>query len=264
VEREGARVRNSRGAGKSTLWIACIIVGILIFVSPLLLLLASRAGDFDWVLLGNVGQAYGLASALASSIALVAVARTLSFQTKQNKISHLQAFRAMQADVARFSFDYPDDCLGAVGATTAEEMSAARANIFRTFYARFFCDGLEMGEFTEWDVRHEFAAGILSTEGGRNWWRWARPGWVDSATGASEARLRFGRILDDAFLARSPDDASPEALDTNYERLAARTLSRGDIFSGKSWVPPIKVQGPRAGAEEAKSDSAPASDREVE
>jgi hypothetical protein len=208
-----------------------------ILASPLILYLVSRVGGTDWVVLGNIGQAYGLASALVSSIALIAVARTLSFQAKQNNIAHIHAFRSMQADVARFSFDYPEECLGTVGATTPDEMAAAKANIFRTFQARYQLAGYEMNEFTEWDVRNEYAAGLFSTEGGRNWWRWARPSWVDAGTGAAPARVRFGRILDDVLMSLSAADGQSPEIDLTYDGLAARVLSEGDIFSGKAWIP---------------------------
>ncbi|GIE48645.1 hypothetical protein Ani05nite_21790 [Amorphoplanes nipponensis] len=217
----------------------------------MLLLAVSRAGEVDWTVLGNIGQAYGLASALVSSVALVAVARTLSLQTRLNKISHLQAFRSMQAEVARFSFDHPDECLGMVGATTPEEQAAAKANIFRTLHARYFLAGLELGEFSEWEVRHEFAAGLFSTEGGRNWWRWARPGWVDPEAGASPTRVRFGRLLDEAFNARHAGPEGEAGVDTSYEGLAARSLADGDLYSGRAWVPgaaPTDVPSPAPGA----------------
>ncbi|XVV10825.1 DUF6082 family protein [Actinoplanes sp. CA-131856] len=248
---------NSAGhSGRLALIITSTAAGAaLILASPLLLLFLSSAGNFDWVLLGNIGQAYGLASALVSSVALVAVARTLTAQMTQNKVGQSQAFREMQAQVARFSFDFPEDTLGMVGATTKEEFAAAKANIFRTFYARVFCDGLEMGEYTEWDIRNEFAPGLFSTEGGRNWWRWARPGWVDAHIGTSDARLRFGRILDDVFAKRFTDEEFGPSIDMDYEGLAERVLSKGDMYHKKAWMPAGHGRRPTCENSAIKSDN---------
>jgi hypothetical protein len=55
-----------------------------------------------------VGQAYGLASAILSGLALLSVAASLLFQARQTKVSQMQAARMLQLELFALAYEHPD------------------------------------------------------------------------------------------------------------------------------------------------------------
>ncbi|WP_328472278.1 DUF6082 family protein [Actinoplanes sp. NBC_00393] len=88
---------------------------VLIGVAVLLIVIASPAAIAwfagyrdDWSVLSDVGQAYGLASAVLSGAALLTIALSLVHQANQTRIAQKQASRTMQLELFRLAYQYPD------------------------------------------------------------------------------------------------------------------------------------------------------------
>src|SRR5580693_5496470 len=73
-----------------------ITATITIVFAPLGMALLAKANK-NWVLLGNVGQAYGGISALVSALALVGVIGALLIQARQHRLDRIMAIRGRQA-----------------------------------------------------------------------------------------------------------------------------------------------------------------------
>jgi hypothetical protein len=94
-------------------------IAILTVVSPLLLPVLGRL-PLDWAELANVGQAYGLASALLGGIALVGVSASLFIQTRQHYSGAMFALRQQHMDLVKICLDRPS-LAGCWGDETASQ-----------------------------------------------------------------------------------------------------------------------------------------------
>lgn len=88
-----------------TLLISALIV--LVFASPFAVRWIASKGS-NWNLLSNVGQTYGLAAALLSGLAFLAIAISLFYQSRQTTISQLQAARTLQLELFKMAYEHPD------------------------------------------------------------------------------------------------------------------------------------------------------------
>jgi hypothetical protein len=166
---EGAPVKDVERvpfAMRTYLFTAVVIIAVLL--SPLALFGLSRVGDADLSRMSDVGQAYGFASALISAAALFVVARSFAMQARQSRAAEIQALRAVQAELARLSFDYRRVVAPAFGKSPDDEEYLR--NVWRTLMLQYAVAGVDVGEMKESTLREEIAAGLLATEAGRAWW----------------------------------------------------------------------------------------------
>ena len=159
-------VKPTRFATRTYLLVASFVVVVLL--SPLTFLGLAGVSDADLSRMGNIGQAYGFASALISAAALFAVARSFAMQAKQSRAAEIQALRHLHAELIRLTFDYPDICVPAFGQRPGDQEYLR--NLWRGLHLQYIVAGVEVGDFDEHDVREELAAALLATEAGRAWW----------------------------------------------------------------------------------------------
>ncbi|MBL7255600.1 DUF6082 family protein [Paractinoplanes lichenicola] len=97
------------------LWIAAALAVIGVALSPLLLGLAYSRAGVDFGVIGDVGQAYGAASALVATTALVAVAASLIEQRRQVREVRLQLLDQTTDELVRLAMANPvyRQCWGA-------------------------------------------------------------------------------------------------------------------------------------------------------
>ena len=86
-----SRIANVYGTTAGLL-VILIIASSGIVLAPFAMALIARAHQ-NWVLLGNIGQAYGGVSALISAIALVGVVGSLLIQARQHSLDRLMQLR---------------------------------------------------------------------------------------------------------------------------------------------------------------------------
>ena len=85
--------------------ISGIIVGTL--VSPVLLFGISRIFRGNWVAVGNIGQAYGFASAILSRLALLAVGYSLIVQQRESRVVRIENQRVQHTELLRMGIEDP-------------------------------------------------------------------------------------------------------------------------------------------------------------
>lgn len=171
-----------------------LVPGVIVF-SPLLLLTVGTLGPGDWSRLSDIGQAYGFTSALLSALALGAVALSMASQARQNRIAHLQAFRAMQADILAIVTSDPKTYLPCYGALTPEEQTATQQALFCAFRSRYWLAGMEVGEWDDHLLRNEFAPEIYGNDVSREWWGVASSYYRRQTASPTEKGL--ARVLDE-------------------------------------------------------------------
>lgn len=89
------------------LTVAALVTLALSAASPFVTVWISSA-DFEWQLLSDVGQSFGLAATILSGAALIGVVFTVSLQRRQKVIMAEQATRQMQLEIMREAWERPE------------------------------------------------------------------------------------------------------------------------------------------------------------
>lgn len=173
------------------------IIGLVV-LSPFAL---TELADFkiNWLKLSNVGQTYGAVSALLSSFALVGIAVSLLYQSRDNQNAREQTTRNLQFELIRMAMGDPS-LMTASGAPwdldIPPDSSSIRQFLYVQLWVSFLGGNFTIGELPESAVRHIAGHELFRSEAGRNYW--AAVGQVQTAN-SSGRRKRFFHILDDEY-----------------------------------------------------------------
>lgn len=173
------------------------IIGLVIF-SPFALIELAHF-KINWLQLSNIGQTYGAVSALLSSLALVGVAVSLLYQSRDNQNAREQTTRNLQFELLRMAMGDPS-LMTAGGAPWDLDIPSDSASIRQFLYVQiwvsFLGGNFTIGELPESAVRHIAAHELFRSEAGRNYWAAAGKVQMENSTGR---RRQFFRILDDVY-----------------------------------------------------------------
>ena len=187
-----------RRFGVALLTIGLVAIIGLVVLSPLAL---TRLAHFkvNWLQLSNIGQTYGAVSALLSSFALVGVAVSLLYQSRDNQNAREQTTRNLQFELIRMAMGDPS-LMTAGGAPwdldIPSDSSSVRQYLYVQIWVSFLGGNFTIGELPESAVRHIAAHELFRSEAGRNYWAAVGQLQIANSTGR---RKRFFRILDDEF-----------------------------------------------------------------
>jgi hypothetical protein len=175
-----------------TLLIAALIV--LVLASPFAVrwLAGNRS---DWGLLSNVGQTYGFAAALLSGLALLTIAISLSYQSRQTTISQLQAARTLQLELFKMAYEHPDlqeSWSSSLDLTYPEWRKRSYMNLI-FMYLRM---GYIMHETTDDSLRRAMV-NRFRTQMGREYWSDAR--WAFGIDVKNHRDRRFYQIAEQEY-----------------------------------------------------------------
>ncbi|MGW0502938.1 DUF6082 family protein [Micromonospora sp. NPDC003241] len=92
-----------RSMTPTVLLLAVLAILAAVLLSPAGLLWIGERPGYDWSLLGNVGEAYGAASAILAGLALMGVAISLIIQAREAKAAREQALRALHTDLLKMA-----------------------------------------------------------------------------------------------------------------------------------------------------------------
>jgi Family of unknown function (DUF6082) len=197
----------------------CLLL-VIIAVSPFALRAVSGVPGIDWLLLSDVGQTYGAASAILSGIALVGVSASLAAQVRQVRADRIRAVREQHAELLRLTMTEPDDYAPVL--VEQQVLDAFRGDprqfFFTTMYINYLRFGYEMNVFTEENVQDEMRAGFTSKPLLRNWWNVVTPWWEDALVSGTRKQRRFARLLHDAAASTPPAVTSPASHSGNRPR----------------------------------------------
>jgi hypothetical protein len=196
-------------------WAAIVTFSSLALIpaSILLLVLADRFSPVDWGRLSDVGQALGIASALLSGGALIALVISLRLQSQQTKVMQFQSMRAMRQELLNSAMGNERHLAiwGFAPWTSPEEieMRAYFASVFSYYQTSF-----GLGAFPEQELRIVLRRAFES-EDVRNAWGDIREAYA--VTGWRAGFRRFAAIADEcrdqalaALAENDEDDAAPQ------------------------------------------------------
>jgi uncharacterized membrane protein len=202
------------------------LIGIigLVVLSPFAL---TELAHFriNWLQLSNIGQTYGAVSALLSSFALVGIAVSLLYQSRDNQNAREQTTRNLQFELIRMAMEDPS-LMTAGGAPwdldIPSDSSSIRQFLYIQLWVSFLGGNFTIGELPESAVRHIAAHELFRSEAGRNYW--AAVGQVQMANSRGRRKVFF-RILDDEYketMSSGTPTARPiEESDTSAESIAS-------------------------------------------
>ena len=183
--------------------VALLTVGLIAIIGLVVLSPFALTGlahfKINWLQLSNIGQTYGAVSALLSSFALVGVAISLLYQSRDNQNAREQTTRNLQFELLRMAMGDPS-LMTASGAPwdldIPPDSSSIRQFLYVQIWVSFLGGNFTIGELPESAVRHIAAHELFRSEAGRNYW--AAVGQVQIAN-SSGRRKRFFCILDDEY-----------------------------------------------------------------
>ncbi|WP_143232729.1 DUF6082 family protein [Actinoplanes regularis] len=173
-----------------------LIVGCTI-ASPILLLLIKRIEGVDWRDLADIGQTYGVASAIYSALAVAGVAAGLIYQERAYRLARVQSIRTSHRELLARVMDNPQLYAPALGLTALRPTNdLLQQHLMTTSWVGYLYSTYDVGMVREKDLKSETLPFLFASESGRNWWETARQWWL-SAT--DHKNREFGRILDQAY-----------------------------------------------------------------
>ncbi|WP_328854126.1 DUF6082 family protein [Microbispora hainanensis] len=177
----------------STILFASIaLISVLVISSPLFLDSLKAKRD-DWLLLSNIGQTYGVASALLSVFALIGVSFSLILQARETKATREQALRALHGDLMRMAMDDPlyRACWGPF--FSADEEDGQKAHMYVNMIFNHWLLMWELRAITETHLR-EISRTVLEGPIGRRFWQDVRA--LRMSSSGTRRERRFNRIID--------------------------------------------------------------------
>lgn len=216
--------------GRIGLAVILVVIILVIILSPFELAFLARFRN-DWVVLGNVGQAYGGASAILSALALIGVAGSLLLQTRQHSIDRMAAARTQQSHIYDVIRADPALYWPIIGGAN-DNARSARKRIFSVEYLAYLLAGYETGYIPEGALRGESFSGFFRYEENRRTWDDIRPSWIAWVMDSQSKKQRNFVTIADQELARAraigPGLAFPQSVNPGkqaLDRLSKRHLS---------------------------------------
>jgi hypothetical protein len=214
-----------RAALVSSVIIAVVAVLALVVVSPLALRQLGSLGKENWTQLSDIGQTYGVASALLTGLALIGVVGSMVFQVRAIRVSREQSSREHHTHLVEMALADPayQQCWGGAPAKYGTP-DGYRQQVYLNLIVSNWQKDYNLGGFRDHALRLA-SAHLFCGEAGRKFWATSR----DIRLKVSESRRdrRFWRIMEQEYqkaIAAGPPtvpaDASPVAL----------PASQGDMF----------------------------------
>jgi hypothetical protein len=179
--------------------LAIMVVIILTLTSPLALVAINSIYRTDWAMIGNLGQAYGFASAALSGLAFLAVAYSIRIQQRDSRAFRREAHRPIHMELLRMAIEDPS-LAGVTRPDPSESLESKRRYLYANLYVQFWrVNFAHTRVMNESDVKGE-AQNLFSGEAGREYWKRSRAGWlIYERPGATARERRFIELLDHVY-----------------------------------------------------------------
>ncbi|MDQ0370120.1 DUF6082 family protein [Catenuloplanes indicus] len=159
----------------------------------------DRWFQLDWPRLSNIGQAYGLASAIFSILAVVGVAVSLAHQSLGIVVQRDQDISDAHARLPSLVLSDPQT-FGPVLSDKAQRLGIVEYEryVSVTLVLRLALSGYETGHTNEYSLRNEVTRGLFLRSVGREHWRESRTFWLSASL---PHHRQFARIADEEYQA---------------------------------------------------------------
>ncbi|MEV4482200.1 DUF6082 family protein [Micromonospora coxensis] len=187
-----------RSATPTALLLAVLVLLTAVLFSPVGLLWVGERPGYDWPLLGNVGEAYGAASAILAGLALIGVAASLVVQAREAKAAREQALRGLHTDLLKMAIDDPGllECWGPIEDST--DLDWFRKHVYTNLIVSHWQLMWEVDVLSEPHLE-VLADQFFKGTAGRRFWAEARGPRMKAET--SRRARRFTAVVDRSYRA---------------------------------------------------------------
>lgn len=194
-----------RQKGRRFLLMGTLLLTSAIFLvgAPFVLFAISRIGREDWLILGNVGQAYGGVAAIFGIIALFGVIDSLRVQHRDSTANLELIQRTVHADLLARSIEDPE-LLACWGPPMHGNVAYNRQDFYCNQIVSFWRSMFEIGMITETGLE-ALAEHMFSNTPGRRYW---------SSIGRHFRKVDYRSVNDTAFF---------EIMERAYKRTSSRS-----------------------------------------
>jgi Family of unknown function (DUF6082) len=177
--------------------ITAVLLGLVV-VSPVFLNQIGNSKGIDWTKLGNIGQAYGGASAILAGIALIGISGSLIIQVRQAATDRGRLIREQHNELLRIVMENPKVYAPAFGTRTPNTTEQVQQFLFITMSMNRALLGYELGVFTKRELREEMLPSMFATEPARRWWEVAGKYWSPNDD-MTRRRRQFAQLVNDEY-----------------------------------------------------------------
>jgi hypothetical protein len=171
----GSGTRRRRWVGYAVIAGAVVLFLVAILAFPFYL---PGAAGRDWQTLSNVGQAYGVISAVLSGLALCGVVASVTLQWRQAVWARTTSARERHFELMKLMLEDPDlSHLLRPGETGQEHRRKLVNNLWASHWLLLW----DVGEVDAQFLRAAFA-NLFTDAAARDWWRETGPSWVARRT----------------------------------------------------------------------------------
>lgn len=178
--------------------------------SPLILAAIERVWGLDWRRMADIGQAYGLASAMFSALAVAGVVVTIVYQARQLRMARLEAVFDRHRELLERVMEHPEKYGPALGMQKWQGRIPSDQFLFITNWVNHLAIAYDLGVMSERELSEESFAELFTGDLGRTWWTMTRKRWLDDSDRSSRS---FAKIADEAYqraVANGPPIKVPE------------------------------------------------------
>lgn len=178
-----------RKLGISFALLAALLVALL---WPFVLIVLKK-GHLGWVTLSNVGQAYGVLSA----IALVGVAASIFFQARGEYAQRVQMVRDYHLELRRMALDNPEvymPCWRPVRAPNLD-LTGRQQHLYLHLTMTFAWMSYSIGVMSD-KALEDLCVGIFKGEAGRTYWDYEKETWQPLP--GNRRRQKFVELVENA------------------------------------------------------------------
>jgi hypothetical protein len=218
--------------------ISAICVGILalILISPVLLLELSHVKGVNWQQLSNIGQTYGVSSAILAGIALLGIAFSLVIQARQAKTERMRIVRERHIELLQIILDDPEQYAPVVGMDPESGVDEIRKRLFLVMWLNYARMGYQTDVLTGNAVRADIIQPMFRSDLTRSWWDSNRVLWLNSPVPEHRAR-RFAEIVDEEYQkAVATGPAAITVLNDESNKVSAEAS-----ISSSHWRAPLAI-----------------------
>ena len=176
-----------------------IVIGVTaaVLISPIALVFIDALWRNDWHHLADIGQTYGVVSAIFSALAVVGVAASLIYQARSHRLVQVQTVRGTQRELLSRVMDNPKIYGPALGfEPLKQDGTLLEQRLMVTAWVGYLYSAYDSGAVAEEDLRNDALAALFSGTIGRKWWERGSRAWTESK---DPKERKFARILDDIY-----------------------------------------------------------------
>jgi uncharacterized membrane protein len=183
--------------------IGTVSLAILTLCSVAVVAWIGDIGDYNWTVLGNVGQSFGLAATIFSALVFTALVWSINLQVRESRAQRLETHRQTHIQLIGMALDDPD--LMVAWPFDQGTLQSQRRHFYLNLWLWWWRYNYLANILSEQNLRNSLDE-LLRSQAARDYIKGARPFWgfpEDSKT------KKFHDLVDEAYARAIADPPEP-------------------------------------------------------